>query len=196
MRWPTALAVLLVSLVLDVSFMGVLELGGVTPRLVCVVVAFVAMQAEPTAARWYALLAGLLVDLSEPSMAGPRAPLYLVAPWTLGVFFGSEAVLSLRGVVVRKNPLAVGVLAGVLALSAGLFWTAWWALRSWYPDSPAPWGSGSALGEFGIQLLTAMSTGVCAVPIGWLLLRSGAMWGFPSVMSRQRSGGQARIIRE
>jgi len=196
MRWAPALGVLLVALVLDVSFMGVLELGGVTPRLVCVVVAFASMQAEPGAARWYALLAGLLVDVSEPSMAGPRAPLYLIAPWTLGVFFGSEAVLSFRGVVVRKNPLSLGVLACVLALSAGLLWTAWWALRSWYPDSPAPWGSGSALGEFGIQMLMAMSTGVCAVPVGWLLLRSSALWGFPSVISRQRGGGQARIIRE
>jgi rod shape-determining protein MreD len=196
MRWSTALATLIVALVLDVSFTGVLELAGVTPRLMCVVVAFAAMHADAAAVRWYALLSGFLVDLSEPSMAGPRAPLYLIAPWTLGVFFGSEAVLSLRGVVVRKNPLAVGVLSCVLALAAGLFWTAWWAFRSWYPDSPAPWGGGSALGEFGMQLLTAMSTGVCAVPVGWVLLRTSSIWGFPSVISRQRGGGQARIIRE
>jgi hypothetical protein len=196
MRWPVAVAALLAAVVLDVSFMGVLELGGVTPRLVCVVVAFAAMQADPATVRWYALLAGLLVDLSQPSMVGPFAPLYLIAPWTLGVFFGSEAVLSIRGAVVRKNPLAVGVLACLLSLSSGLFWTAWWALRSWYPDSPAPWGDGAALGEFGMQLLTAMSTGICAVPVAWLLLLSGSMWGFPSVISRQRGGGQARIIRE
>ncbi len=175
--------------------MPVFELAGLTPHLVVVVVAFAAMHAEASEVGWFALLAGLLLDLSEPSLSGPRAPLYLIGPSTLGMFFGVHAILSIRGVLIRRNPFSVGAMALVLSLTSGLFWTAWWALRSWYPDSPPPWGEGSALHEFGMQFLGSIFTGAVGIPIGWFLLYFSGSWGFPSVLARGRQGGQARIVR-
>ncbi len=196
MKWIVAVPILFVALVLDVSFMPVFELGGITPRLVVVVVAFAAMHVDGPIVRWFALLAGFLMDLSEPSLSGPRAPLYLIGPSTLGMLFGVEAVLSIRGLLVRKNPLSVGAMSILLSLTSGLFWTAWWALRSWYPDSPPPWGDGSALREFGTQFLGSISSGICGIPVGFLLLHFSGAWGFPSFLARARTqGGQARIIR-
>ncbi len=197
MRWLAAIPLLIAALVADVSFMPVFEIGGVIPHLVIVVVAFAAMHADASTVLWFSLLAGLLMDLSEPSLSGPRAPLYLVGPSTLGVFFGSHALLSMRGLLVRRNPLAIGVMSLVLAFASGLLWTAWWALRSWYPDSPPPWGDGSALGELAHQCFEALSIGVIGVPCGWLLLHFSSLWSFPSVLERsRRSGGSARIIRQ
>jgi len=196
MKWIVAIPVLFAALILDVSFMSAFEVGGITPKLMVVVVAYCAMHADGSLVRWFALLAGFLMDLSEPSLSGPRAPLYLIGPWTLGMLFGAEAVMSMRGLLVRRNPLAVGAMSFLLSLTSGLFWTAWWALRSWYPDSPPPWGEGAALDELSSQFLGAISTGVCGIPVGWLLLRFSAVWGFPSVLARSRQGGQARIIRQ
>lgn len=196
MRWIVAIPILFVALVADVSFMPVFDFGGVTPRLVVVVVAFAAMHADGSQVRWFALLAGFLMDLSEPSLSGPRAPLYLIGPSTLGMLFGAEATLSLRGLLIRRNPLAIGVMSLLLNLTSGLFWTAWWALRSWYPDSPPPWGDGSALHEFGTQFFESISAGVFGIPVGWVLLYFAGAWGFPSVLARARTqGGSARIIR-
>lgn len=197
MKWIIFVPVLLVALVLDVSFMGALEIGGVSPRLVVVVTAFVAMHAESGSVTWAALLAGVLMDLSDPSMTGPRAPLYLIGSHTLGFFFGAQAVLSVRGIVVRRNPISVGAMSLVLGIAAGLFWTAWWTMRSWYPNSQPPWGDGSALMQLGRQLLQALTSGVVGVPIGWILLKSAPAWGFPSVLTRARTrGGSGRVARE
>ncbi len=197
MRWMVALPILVLALVADVSFMPVFEVGGVTPHLVIVVVAFAAMHGDTSTVNWFALLAGFCMDLSEPSLTGPRAPLYLVGPSTLGMFFGAQALLAMRGFLIRRNPLAVGVSSFVLGVTSGLFWTAWWALRSWYPDSPPPWGDGSALRELGNQFLEALSIGILGLPFGWLLLRFSALWVFPSVLERsRRQGGSARIIRQ
>ncbi len=197
MRWIVAIPFLIAALVADVSFMPVFEIGGVTPHLVIIVVAFVAMHADSSTVNWFALLAGFLMDLSEPSLTGPRAPLYLVGPSTLGMFFGAHALLAMRGLLIRRNPIAMSVMSGVLGFTSGLFWTAWWALRSWYPESPPPWGDGSALGELATQSLEALSVGVVGLPCGWLLLHFSRLWVFPSVLERaRRSGGSARIIRQ
>ncbi len=196
MKWIVAIPILFVALVLDVSFMPIFDLGGITPRLVVIVVAFAAMHVDGSIVRWFALLTGFLMDLSEPSLSGPRAPLYLIGPSTLGMLFGVEVLLSIRGMLIRKNPLSVGFVSLLLSLTNGLFWTAWWALRSWYPDSPPPWGDGSALRAFGMQFLASISTGICGIPVGFFLLRFSGAWGFPSVLARARTqGGQARIIR-
>ncbi len=196
MTWLVALPVLFIALVADVSFTAVFEVGGTTPQLIVIVIAFVAMQADARIVRWYALIAGLLLDLSEPSLSGPFAPLYLIGPSTLGTLFAAEVVLLLRGILIRRNPLAVGFASFMLGLASGLFSTAWWAIRSWYPDSPPPWGEGSALQEFAREGLTAIATGILGIPLGWLLLKFTDMWSFPAVLARQKQqGGSARIIR-
>lgn len=196
MRWIVAVPMLVAALIADISFMPVFEVAGISPRLILIIVAFVAMHADAAAVNWFALLAGFLMDLSEPSLSGPRAPLYLIGPSSLGMLFGAQFLLAIRGFLIRRNPFAVAVMSAVVTLASGLFWTAWWALRSWYPDSPPPWGDGSALNEFGRQFLQSLSTGVIALPIGWLLVRVAGQWGFPSVLARARSGGSARIIRQ
>lgn len=197
MKWILFVPVLLVALVLDVSFMGALDVAGVSPSLVVIVLAFIAMQAEAGSVTWASLLAGFLWDLSDPSMAGPRAPLYLIGAHTLGCFFGVQAVLSVRGIVVRRNPLSVGAMALLLGGASGLFWTAWWTLRSWYPGSVPPWGDGSSLMQLGTQLLAALATGIAGIAVGWLLLKSTPAWGFPSVLTRARTrGGSARVARQ
>ncbi len=197
MKWPTFLVAVLVAIVADASLTGALEVGGIWPRLTIGLVAFVALNTDPLTATWVALLAGGLMDLSEPSMTGPRSPHFLLGPHALGLAFGVQALVVLRGSVIRRNPLAMGAMAGVLCLADGLVWVALWTVRSWYPDSPAPWGDASSLGQFGRQVLQSLSTGIVAVGLGWLLTKSLPLWGFPSVLSRSRTqGGTARITRQ
>ncbi|MSR28100.1 MAG: hypothetical protein EXS03_00800 [Phycisphaerales bacterium] len=197
MKWPIFIAAALVALVADASLMGALDVGGVSPRLLVVLVVFVAIHADTATVNWAALLSGVLMDLSEPSMAGPRSPLFLVGPHTLGLLFGVQAVVGLRGTLVRRNPLALGAMTLVMGLADGLVWVAAWTIRAWYPDSPAPWGDESSLTQLGRQFFQAVSTAILAIPFGWLLLRTAGLWGFPSLLSRSRTqGGSARITRQ
>jgi rod shape-determining protein MreD len=197
MRWATFIGAALVAIVADASLMGALEVGGIAPRLTVVLVTFVALNADALTASWAAVLCGALIDLSDPSMTGPRSPHFLLGPHALGLLFGVQGLVALRGSVVRRNPLALGAMTALLAVADGLVWVAIWTVRSWYPDSPPPWGESSSLGQVGRQVLQALSTGIVAIPVGWLLARTMPAWGFPSVLSRSRTqGGSARITRQ
>ncbi len=197
MKWPLFVAAALLALVADASLMPGFEVAGVSPRLLVILVAFVAIHADGPRVTWAALLAGGLMDLSEPSMTGPRAPFFLIGPHALGLVFGVQAVLGLRGVIVRRNPLAIGAMCLVLSLAGGLVWVGWWTLRAWYPDSPPPWSDGSSLWQLWHQCLQAIATGVVGVPVGWCLLRSTQFWGFPTLLGRGRTqGGTARMMRQ
>ncbi len=197
MKWVVAIPFLIAALVADMSVMPMFEFAGVSPAAVIVVVAFAALHGEAMAVRWFALLGGFFLDLSEPSLGGPFAPLYLIGPSTLGMLFAAEGMLALRGVLIRRNPLAVGAASFVFAFAAALFWTAWWTFRSWYPDSPPPWGESSALRQLGGQFLRAVASGALGIPLGWALLHFCGVWNFPTVLARSRTqGGSARIIRQ
>ena len=197
MRWPIFIAAALVALVADLSLMPGLQVAGISPRLLVVLVVFVAMHVDPQTANWSALIAGLLADLSDPSMTGPRAPLYILGPHAIGMLFGVQAVVGLRGIVIRRNPLSIGALCFVMSIAEGLVWVGWWTLRSWYPDSSPPWGDGSSLAQVGRQFLQALSTAVIAIPVGWALIMSTPFWGFASSTGNQRTqGGTARMSRE
>ncbi|MSR43836.1 MAG: hypothetical protein EXS15_00545 [Phycisphaerales bacterium] len=196
MKWIVAVPLLLAVLVADISFMPAFEIGSVHPKLTLILVAFVAMHAPLEELNWFALLAGLMMDLSNPSFFGPHAPFYLIGPSAIGLFFAVQLLVAVRGFLVRRNPIAVAAMAGALTVASGLMWTAWWALRSWYPDSPPPWGDGSALLELGSQFAQALSTAVMALPIGWLLIRTHSWWNFPSTLPRRIKSETTRIIRQ
>ncbi len=197
MRWPLFIAAALVALVADASLMPGLAVAGISPRLLVVLVVFVAMHADPLTANWSALIAGLLADLSDPSMTGARAPLYILGPHAIGMVFGVQAVVGLRGVVIRRNPLSIAALCFAMSIAEGLVWVGWWTLRSWYPDSPPPWGDGSSLAQVARQFLQAISTGVVAIPMGWVLMNSASFWGFPTALGKARTqSGSARMSRQ
>jgi len=114
---------------LDAGLRDAFALGdtNIAPSFVIAFVTFVAMYAAPPAALWAALLIGLATDLvfQVPGLDGGRA-LTVVGPRLIAAVVGAWLVLTLRGLVIRRNPLTLGFLAGLVSLVwcsalAGLF---------------------------------------------------------------------------
>ncbi|MDZ4830790.1 MAG: hypothetical protein SGJ09_11415 [Phycisphaerae bacterium] len=180
MRWGVFIVMLLVGIVLDTSFMQVFAVGTVWPAIVPALVTFVALHATRPTALWAAFLAGLLVDCTSPSIAfldGVR-PYQLIGPTALGFVLGAQLVLPLRSMVVRRNPLALGVLTILFVLATMVVTTAIYSARGWYAGTLPPWmPTGTAVRYMGTEALGAMSSGAIAVLIAIPLNRTLVILG-------------------
>lgn len=183
MRFALFLIVLAVALAADASLMPALELGGAVPSAVAALVTFVVLLASRDAAWLAAVVAGVAVDLTAP-LTFDGGVFVVVGPWALGFAFGTQLLLTIRGMLVRRNPLAIAAATFVLLMSATLVWCAVWSLRAWLPESLPPWGGESVLRAFAEKSRWALWSAVVALPVGWLLLRTVRAWGFPGVAGR------------
>jgi rod shape-determining protein MreD len=185
-RWLVFAVVVVVAVALDTSFMPRLfalkSVGQLYPQLVAAVVAYVALYAPRLSALWAAWGAGLLLDLALVQPAG-----LMVGPHALGFTFGAFLVLQLRSIVFRKRVLTVAVLT-VICLGASAFVeVAIFALRTWTSGDVVSAGFRPLI-ELLRRLGMALYSGIVAVPLAWLLLKSQPAWGFLEMRS-QRSRG-------
>ena len=176
-------AAMLSALVLDASFLSVLEVGGVRPSALMVLVVFVCLCAEPVSAQWAAIISGFAVDLSGPVVWGGSQTLYLVGPNLLGFAFGAQLMLALRGALLKRSALAIAVATALFAGAWSLTVVAVWSARVWVVGPPVPWGDGSALSSLWMMFRSGLVSAGMAIPLGWLLVRSLPAWGFPAVGS-------------
>jgi len=185
MRSPVFIAALLVAVLLDSAFLQVLSIGGGRPWLFPVVLAFVCFNASKRAAWWASLGTGVLYDLVSAAAAPGGTTIVVLGPNTIGCLLAAAAAIPLRGVVFKRNPVAVGVLAGALLLIHQVGWFAAWTIRGWLGD-PVPW----TVGEVGTAMLAsfwaACATALLGIPVSVLLDRIEAWWGFPAVGSVAR----------
>ncbi len=185
MRSPVFMAALLVAVLLDSAFLQVLSIGGARPWLFPVVLAFVCFNASKSAAWWGALGMGVLYDLVSPVAAPGGSTIVVVGPNTIGCLLAAATAIPLRGVVFKRNPVAVGVLAGALLLIHQVGWFASWTVRGWLGD-PVPW----TVGEVGAAMLAsfwaACATALLGIPLSYALDRIEGWWGFPPVGSVAR----------
>jgi rod shape-determining protein MreD len=184
MRWvPFAIAAVLAA-VLDTSNLMDLftlrGLGSLTPSLTAIVAVFVALFAPKTIALWAAWCLGLLADLCPPNET------VVIGPYTLGYVFGAYAVVQVRTLVFRRRVLTVAVLTVVCLVAVGVVSVGLGTLRSWYPGAPAPWADFRPLPELGRSLGIAVYSGLFALPVGWLLMRTQPLWGFQHAGDRRR----------
>ena len=84
----------------------------------------------------------------------------------------------LRAIVFSRNPLTFGLLTLVFLVGVTIIYLALWQVRGFYEGSPPPWGTEGAMAEFGRRMLWALYSGLIAVPVGWVLVRSTPIWGF------------------
>jgi rod shape-determining protein MreD len=185
MRSPVFIAALIASLLLDSAFLEVLSIGGVRPWLYPVVLAFVCFNASKTAARWGALGMGVLYDLVSPVAAPGGSTIVVLGPNAIGCLLAAAAAIQLRGVVFKRNPVAVGVLSGALLLIHQVGWFAAWTVRGWLGD-PVPWTVGEVGGAMLASFWAALATALLGIPVSVLLDRIEVLWGFPPVGSVAR----------
>lgn len=183
MRWSVFAIAAFIVIVLQLSVREALTLhsiGSISPDLVACVATFIALFASRSSALWACWMLGLIMDLAPSAGA---VEWHLIGPNALGYTFGGYLVLQLRTMVFRRRAITTGFLTFAFLLGIAVVATFLLTIRSWYlPDTPL---YHSPLGEFWQRFKIALYSGVVAIPFGWLLQLTIAMWGFTGGASRR-----------
>ncbi|MCE7973238.1 MAG: hypothetical protein DYG92_02770 [Leptolyngbya sp. PLA1] len=162
-----------------------LELGasGVAPSFLFILTAFVAMCGTGRAPFWTAIALGLLADImADVGLTSPEGRAIIVGPHALGFLVGTQLVIALRGVMIRRNPLTLGFLACTGAAVAQVVLVAiLWVRMLFDPIATSP------THELLVGLGGALYTGVLAVPLALILLPAATFLGLPSQQPRRFS---------
>ena len=183
MRWTIFLAFAVLGLVFDLGLGEVLridKLWQIRPSLCGVLAVFVALSAPRTSALWACFVLGLLLDLSYQVTLADNRVVHLIGPYALGYVAGGWLVMRARTMVFRRRALTVGVMTVLCLLAVHVVVVVLFALRSrsWYPGGPVYWTQTTVPVELLRRLLIAIYSGLFAIPVGWLLVRSMPLWGF------------------
>ena len=178
MNWLIFAAMAVVAAALDGGFTAALALGPARPALLPVIVAFVALHGPRRTALWAAFAAGILADLLQPSLGESGAPFHVIGPNALGYAFGTTAVLLLRSMVFRRNPLTLGFLTAVLSIGVTLVTAAVFSARRVGSDEVPPWGGMPVQPWILRQFLSDLASGAWAIPLAWPLNASLGRWDF------------------
>jgi rod shape-determining protein MreD len=184
MRWPVFAIFAFVALVLEVSVRNALRLDsmmGISPSFVACVAVLITLFANRLSALWACWILGVLMDLLPRDDDGVT----IVGPAALGFVFAGYVVSLLRTMVFRRKALTLGAMTFIFLLAAGIVVVFITMIRSLYPGAPV-----TSLGAVQLMVhhaLNALYGGVVAIPLGWLLLVTLPLWGFPSMPPR-RSG--------
>lgn len=189
MNWIAFGFIAWLMLGLELGLTGLLEIGTprIAPSFVMAFAVFVATFAPPRVAQWGCLILGLLVDLTFPvELTGGRQAT-LAGPYALGYLLACQLVLTMRGVMIRRNPLAVGALAIMAAAVAQIFVVAVYTVRQQLGD-PITW---HPTAEMLRRVAGSLYTGGFAVLLALVLFPLGPALGFQATQARRfarRSG--------
>jgi rod shape-determining protein MreD len=184
MRWPVFLVFAFIALALEISLRNALRLdslGDISPSFVACIAVLVAMFAHRPSALWACWGLGVFMDLLDRNDVGTA----VIGPYALGYTFGAFIVTLLRTMVFRRKALTMGAMTFIFLLASGIVVVFITTIRAWYPDAtPSDIGAMRSLVS---KALESLYGGLAAIPLGWLLLMSMPLWGFPSTPPR-RSG--------
>jgi hypothetical protein len=114
-----------IAAALDVSLASLLSLGpskGSSPIFTAIVVCYIGLFAPLRRTLWCSIAAGVVLDFLMLAPRSQTAPdeLRLIGPHAIAMLLGVLVPLRLRTLVVRKNPLSLGLLSGLTVLTAYL----------------------------------------------------------------------------
>jgi len=181
--WPVFLAALWLALGLDVALREPLQLGpNAAPSLTMILVAFVAMWGPRLHAVYAAVCAGVALDLLSAKVApGGTSAVTTLGPHALGATLGAFTVLTSRAMVERSNPLALPVMAATLTALTHLVVVFCYAVKGLY-DPAISFSAGPELASRGV---TALYTGLAALPVGLMLRPTARLFGFSGQHGRR-----------
>lgn len=183
MNWVAFAIAAWVALGLEIGLRDGLSLGdgGAAPSFMFAFATFIALFATPTTALWSSLILGLLVDLTaELVLREGRQAVTVIGPNALGFVLAGQLTLTLRGVMVRRNPLTLAFLALVSGVVAQVVVVALYSVRGTYdPIAFVPWQ------QLMSRLGTALLTAPLAMVLGLALVPMAPVFGLPAAFQRR-----------
>ncbi|MCC6661286.1 MAG: hypothetical protein IT437_10415 [Phycisphaerales bacterium] len=152
-----------------------LTFGSVTlaPSFALVLMVWVALFAPPAQALWSALILGLLMDFISRLMLESGGTATLVGPMALAFLAGGRFVLASRWVMLRRNPVALGLMTVGAGFLVTIISAVPLAIHRVYGD-PIFWHAWSyVLSGFG----SAFYSGLLALPMALILNPASGAFG-------------------
>lgn len=185
MRWAPFLLLAWVFLGLEIGLRSAMPFGeaGIAPSFALILCVYVSMGATHAHAHWAALLLGACVDLASRRVLRGGGDVTVLGPNALGFLLACQLTLVMRGVVFRKNPLALAFLASVGGVVCAVLVTSILLFRSLYDPTEIRAGT-----ELWHGVLSAAYTGLLGLPLGAVLLALNPLLGFYSGPTRRGIG--------
>lgn len=169
MNWIVFILNAWVLLGLEIGLKDALRIGEtpVAPSFVMPLAVVVAIAAPSTSALWACLMLGMTLDLTNAlEVTAGTTVRTVLGPYALGYVLAGQLVLTMRGLMMRKNILTVGFLSLFCSLVANIVVTAVFTVRSRY-DPAVPF---NASDELVWRLVSSLYTGLVGIVLGAVLL--------------------------
>ena len=176
LNWPLFVLVAWILFGLELGLRPALRLGPteIAPSFVVPLLVFIALSAPPGVVSWVAIGLGLVTDLTNivPTRdAGP--PVTIIGPYALGYLLAGQLVISLRSMMIRRNPFTMAFLAIPATALAQIVVVCLFSIRRAYGD-PIVW---DPLHELIMRMGTAVVTGISGLVLALILNRLGPALG-------------------
>ena len=160
MNWFVLLFFAWVGFGLEMALLPVFDAGasGVHPSVVLPLMVFVALYA--------------------PINHDNGGPVTLIGPYALGYLLAAQFIFSVRGMVVRRNPLTIAFLSVLASLIAEILVVALITMRSLAGDKIA-WDPGDALID---HTLSSLYTGAGALFLSFIFFALTPAFGFQTTI--------------
>lgn len=169
MSTPLVIVLAWIAMGLEVGLRDSLSLRGtaISPSFVLCLLVFIASFASEKGTRWTCIGLGLAMDVLSPVLLTTAAgEARIIGPHVLAYLLCSQLVLQARSFMMRRNPIAIGVMCAAAAVIAGLVLTTIYSLRSWVLD-PMEW---SAMRDLWMRLGSSVYTGLVGIVVAYVLL--------------------------
>jgi cell shape-determining protein MreD len=169
MSLPLVLVLSWVAMGLETGLRDSLSLRGtaISPSFVLCLLVFIASFASEKHTRWTCVGLGLAMDMLSPVLLTTAAgEARIVGPHVLAFLLASQLVLQARSFMMRRNPVAIGVMCAAAAIITGLVLTTIYSLRAAMLDQ-MEW---SALRDLTTRLGSAVYTGLVGILVAYALL--------------------------
>jgi hypothetical protein len=201
MNWLVFTLLAWIFMGLEVGLKDALAIGplGIAPSFVLVLLTVVAMSARAPHALWAAFMMGVLLDLTNsiPTISGPALStatdtitaaggggggpaITILGPYAFGCPLAAQLIISLRALMIRRNPLTVGFLSAVCGLVITVVLVAILSIRSRF--DPIVWDASQALL---VHAASALYTGVVGIVVALALVPIAPLLGMPTQPQRR-----------
>jgi len=162
MNWLVFAVVAWVLFGLELGLRELLSIGpgGVSPSFVVPLLVFVGLSAPPRTVLWAGASLGLVSDLLRTVDVEGGAVATVVGPGVIGFTMAGYALIAVRPLLYRRNPLTIAVLSGACVMVAEVVVVALTGVRGSYDElaySPGP------------ELVVGMLSGLYSVASGGLV---------------------------
>ncbi len=186
MKWPLPLFLAYVLLALESPVREFLKLGPASPSLAFPLIVFISLLGTQAAALWTALLIGIVVDCTTLRSAGEGGAIVIAGPHALAYTAAAYLILTLRPIVMRKNPITLVALSIIGEGLAALVVVSVFAIRRMlYHGTWADALPGTLLPDLWQRWLDACYTGVAAIALAAVLFPLLPWFGFQDPNARR-----------